>query len=509
MTERFIKKTLSQLKSLYTLEFLWKLIVVLGITLRLRQYLVNRSLWVDEAMLALNIVNRTFGELTRPLDYNQGAPLGFLFAEKLIVLILGNHDYTLRLFPIFSGLVSIYLIYRIAIEYFGTPGIFAVLSLSISSSLIYYSSELKQYSSDVMLALLLTYLSILCIQQESHTRNFILLGIAGVLSIWVSHPSAFIVAGIGIILMIEKLHKKAYTQIPWIIGVGIMWSITFLTTYAVSLRYLIANKNLNNYWQNDFMPLPPWENIGWYKNVFISLLPGISLNQQYIAEISLVLTLIGIASLVTRNKKIALLVIFPFILSAAASIMHRYPMNGRFIYFLIPFLALLMAEGLGLMYSIFAKLNPKIALFVYGSIALLILWPPITSAINNAIAPPMGEDIKPILTYIQTNMQENDLVYVHKGSFAPVMYYASSYRLNTENIIFADVNTKGITGFEVDIENLKGRDRIWFIFSHVISCGGCKGNRILFHVQLLDQIGIQLEHFEASRAAVYLYNLSP
>jgi len=70
--------------------------------------------WVDEASLALNIVNRTFSELTIPLDYNQGAPIGFLFIEKFIILILGNKDYILRLFPIISGMLSVYLIYLIA-----------------------------------------------------------------------------------------------------------------------------------------------------------------------------------------------------------------------------------------------------------------------------------------------------------------------------------------------------------------------------------------------------------
>src|SRR5690606_12042987 len=63
--------------------FLSMLVVVLGIVLRLRQYFANRSLWVDEASLALNIINRSFGGLTQPLDYNQGAPVGFLFIEKL------------------------------------------------------------------------------------------------------------------------------------------------------------------------------------------------------------------------------------------------------------------------------------------------------------------------------------------------------------------------------------------------------------------------------------------
>ena len=53
-------------------------IICFGILVRLVQYLFNRSLWADEAVLALNIVNRSYLELLEPLDYEQGAPIGFL-----------------------------------------------------------------------------------------------------------------------------------------------------------------------------------------------------------------------------------------------------------------------------------------------------------------------------------------------------------------------------------------------------------------------------------------------
>jgi len=32
-----------------------------------------------------------------------------------------------------------------------------------------------------------------------------------------------------------------------------------LTTYMISLRYLIGNKFLKDYWQSHYMPLPPWD----------------------------------------------------------------------------------------------------------------------------------------------------------------------------------------------------------------------------------------------------------
>jgi len=130
--------------------FLWWALIVMGIILRLRQYFSGRSLWADEASLAFNLANRSFAGLTQRLDYDQGAPIGFLFIEKLLVVGLGNIDQVMRLFPLFSGILAIYLFYRIADAHI-KGGMFGVLLFSVSWSLIYYSSELKQYSSDVMI----------------------------------------------------------------------------------------------------------------------------------------------------------------------------------------------------------------------------------------------------------------------------------------------------------------------------------------------------------------------
>ena len=66
-------------------------------------YLSNNSLWLDEAALARNVIDRAPLELLGPLDYAQVAPPGFLLTEKFVVLLLGHSEWALRLFPLTCG----------------------------------------------------------------------------------------------------------------------------------------------------------------------------------------------------------------------------------------------------------------------------------------------------------------------------------------------------------------------------------------------------------------------
>ena len=55
---------------------LTNLILFIGPTLRVWQWICNRSLWLDEAMLARHMVDRSPLELLAPLDFNQGGAGG-------------------------------------------------------------------------------------------------------------------------------------------------------------------------------------------------------------------------------------------------------------------------------------------------------------------------------------------------------------------------------------------------------------------------------------------------
>src|SRR5262245_57188911 len=65
-------------------------IMLAGAGLRIVRFLQERSLWLDEASLAMSIVRRPFSGLVGTLDHEQGAPIGFLMAMKLGTRVLGE-----------------------------------------------------------------------------------------------------------------------------------------------------------------------------------------------------------------------------------------------------------------------------------------------------------------------------------------------------------------------------------------------------------------------------------
>ena len=235
------------------------LLLLSGFVLRMWQYLTGRSLWLDEAMLALNIVNRDFAGLFHPLDYDKGAPIGFLLVEKMLNLMFGEHEFVLRLFPLLIGIAALVLFYLLLRRTTSGFGLLTGLALfAVGPELVYYSSEVKQYIVDVAVTLSLLLLTFPFLEGRETKRDHLFLGLTGVLALWFSHPALFVLAGIGISLLIQSLKNRDRSRLGAVLLLGMVWLANLGLLYFVSLRRLSQNSFLLDYWQENFMPLPPW-----------------------------------------------------------------------------------------------------------------------------------------------------------------------------------------------------------------------------------------------------------
>ncbi|MFH1186333.1 MAG: glycosyltransferase family 39 protein [Chloroflexota bacterium] len=443
------------------------LIITGGIILRLRQYAEYLSMGNDEAALARNIGARSFVGLTQPLDYRQGAPILFLFIEKAFILVFGNRDFVLGLFPLMSGLLALFIFYRIVDRSFGWAGLLALYAFAFSRQLINYSSVQKQYSSDVLMAVLLIHLYSRCVDRKARTRDFALMGISGAVGIWVSHPSALVFPGIAMVLAFGAWKRKDARALRWSLAVGTVWAASLAANFVLSLRILAADPYFESYWLHAFMPWPPWSNPGWYLETYRSLL-YMSINRTDLgfAWGWFIFTLLGALSLLVRKKTLAWVLLLPLIVSLAASALHMYPLRFRLLLFLLPVVYLLLAEGFHRVFLVAARLRPVPALPVYAALCLGMLWPTLVDAKRTLFSPVRLYDMRAIVQSVQQNWEAGDGILVSGGgeTFA---YYAESFGLKTGMTII-DTNHRIVRygAYQEYLDRLSTNQRVWVIFAH-------------------------------------------
>lgn len=494
-----IKKKIFQKVSLlnnYNI-ILW-IIICFGFILRLVQYLFNRSLWVDEVKPALYIIDCSFSEFLKPchLEWCSPAPIGYLMLEKLLIQVFGSSEYVLRLFPFLCGVISLFLFYKVAKHYINRKAaLIALFFFAISPWLVYYSTELKQYSSDLAIALLL-YLVTIYIPSKSLTASRIVLsGIIGAVVIWFSHPSIFILAGIGMSLTLSYLIKKEWLKIGKLSIICSIWILSFTAYYFVSLRNWIPKLSSKGIWSGSFMPFPP--DIKWFSAKLLNFLK-MPMGLSSFPNIVALTFIIGCVSIFLKKREEFFGLISPIFFTLLASAIRKYPISGRLLLYIVPIVLIFVVEGIE---HIRVKTYNYSTIIVITLIGLLVLNPLMDSSYH-LLKPYTKEEIKPVLAYIRENKQNGDLIYVYYASRVAFRYYLERYGFKDNDYIVGVSSRYNPENYISDLDKLHGNKRVWILFSHVHQDE--KG----FFLNYLNIKGKIIDSFEAKGASVYLYDLN-
>jgi hypothetical protein len=360
---------------------------------------MGRSLWEDEAHLALNFMTRDFAELLKPLDYIQAAPPLFLLTTKLFTVLLGFGPKALHALPFISSVLSLPLFYFIARDLTKNRVIAQIsfLIFAVNLSLIYFSSELKTYGIDVVMLLVMLWLTLSANTAIASRRNT-LLTIAGSLFILYSNVTFVIMFCIGIYMFINwiKTRKVDFKQLK----VLIIWAAVFLVYYFLFLFHHPHQSAQVGLYSFTFPPRNLFSNefITFLKNrTNIGLLLNISPTFHFAYVLFLIFTVAIISCIKHKRFDILLFTVLPLILHFLLSLLHIYPFWYRFLLYLMPGLMLLMAIGTFEIVSFIAKRTHKVA----GVIIALVLcgffiWPSLNSF------PLWFREIKPSLNFINT-----------------------------------------------------------------------------------------------------------
>lgn len=373
------------------------LIILVGAILRLRQYLANRSLWCDEAMLANNVITRGYGELVGALQNNQACPPGFLWVVKTIGLFAGYGEYPLRFFSLVAGVSTLALVYLIGREIMGRLATLCCLALvAVHWSLIYYSSELKQYSGDAMWCALLVWLCLRTLNGKAVLRNGAILLISSLAGGWFSHPAWFFIPVIWLVTYSRVSDPgQGSKRWPWFAAVCIMLNLAVL--YWFSLRYHAGNPVLNRFWADALMPLPPWRDMGWFvRRTAEFMRDPLEMPSAWLTA----LLAVAVAMTMLKNWRHGLLFIGPVVLAVVASGFGLYAIKGRLLVFLIPMTMIILCYGIEYLTSFAQRLGWGIHYFILLIVVAAFIIPSTSKTIKRWRYPEMRVHSRPLLVHI-------------------------------------------------------------------------------------------------------------
>jgi hypothetical protein len=416
-------------------------VFVAGAGVRLEHYLTRRSLWLDEAMLANNIVGRGYGDLLRRLDNDQAAPAGFLWLERLCVQVLGTNEYALRLIPLIAGVAVLPLVWSITRRNLGEPAAAAATAfVALSPMGIRYSTEVKQYSSDAFVVL--AVIAVVCMIAGNLTvRRAWLFAATGAVAVWISHPAWFAVAVGGLVLARTKRVRALL-----IAGGPIVASA--LVAYAVNLRHVRGNDALESYWSGGYPPKSAsvFGAIRWVFRASWDVLEqpgGVDLRLVAIG-----LLLVGVGALRRHDRRLALLIGGVVGVALLAAVVRIYPVQGRLVLYAVPLLAMVLSAGLA---------RRVVRWPVTFGIAV-VLFAPIGDVLDLARHPPVFVEGRQAIEYIAEHRRSSEEIYVHSTAAPVFEFYAERLQLDADGVVTCAAE-----------EATPPTNRAWLLYAYTLS----------------------------------------
>ncbi|KPQ35857.1 MAG: Dolichyl-phosphate-mannose-protein mannosyltransferase [Phormidesmis priestleyi Ana] len=460
-----------------------QLALALGILVRLVQYFSNRSLWFDEVAVALNLQERNYSELLGALSYDQAAPPLFLWIEEFALNTFGNNEFSLRLYPLLAGLLSLFVFYhftKLFTARWARP--IAIFIFSVQSYFIYFSAELKPYSSDVCVGLLLFMAVGSLASLRPSAKRLWGVGALGVVSIWLSFPSILMMAAIEatnlIRLKVWQLRKSDWQALlARRLPLYAAWLISLVGLYVGVVSKTLTETDLSESWANRYPS--GWLDLFWMVDAmgqffyrplgFLSPADGIAI----------ALFLVGIISLYRTRKWHLAYLSSPFIVTMLASYLHVYPFRDRLILFLVPYGLAILAEGIAVAIRRWQK-RPRLVGILGLLLAVSLLVLPLQQTLPQLIQPSRThfDEMRPAIAYIHQNWQPGDKIFVFRWSQLQFQYYRTRYEFDSDDVFLSGIEDFGLSHLkDNDIERLskeitelkagplKGEKRVWFLMA--------------------------------------------
>jgi hypothetical protein len=447
----------------------WILIalLVVAVAVRVATWWFRPAFWGDESALAMNISPRSFSEIGRPYVFWQICPWLFLVTAKALTLVFGDGERALRLLPLLGGIAVPPLAYVAAKEIAGgRAGLFAVALTAISPRLVYYSGELKPYSTDATVAAAAIALTAAILRRPEARWLPAGLVVLGAFGVWLSLPAIFVLAGCGAAVLLAELFGRRRPRVLALFAIGAaLWCGGFFVhlTELIAKGSIAESSGVATAWSDGFMPFPPatLAELRWLPGKLFWSFHDPGGFHRATRHVAGVVFAFGAWILWRKSRPMFAACLAPLAILIVASALGRYPLLGRLIVFLVPVSMVVLAIALDALAarSMTAVLVAFLALHVFPASDALEL-----------VRPPPKPDLADFAKRISVEPRPADGLYIDDTTKFAYLYYDWRYPPAIPPI---DTSSIGLTNVKLGEDHvyldqlfpLFGRDRVYVLVS--------------------------------------------
>jgi hypothetical protein len=441
--------------------------LLVGVALRVWQWQLATTFFMDELAVLHNVVTRTPSQLvSMPLAEAQVAPPLFVLAEKASLNLFGSSELSLRLPSLLASVGALLLFWAVARRVLAAPLVpLALLTFAVGFTFVYYSNQAKQYASDTAIGLLVLWLALrLRAVPRPPSRFWLLAGLTGLVLPLYSQASLMVFAGCGAVLVLLAYLEAGRPQLwptlavvgTWALGCGTSLALAQVTLRPVDRAYM------HFFWQDGLLPLNAQ-----FPKVFLSEITerwANGLGWPHPVIIWVVIMLLGLVLLWRQQRQVALLLLAPWLTSTVAAAAQQFPLRGRLMDFLVPSMVLFVFVAFQAGVHWAWQRSPALGIGLLAVCALPIIY----STTRHNLPPFVAENVKPLFAQLVRARQPGDAIYAYYGASQYLRWYGPQYGLKPGSYVLGHCY-RHLPGAERnylrEVDALRGK-RVWLLMNH-------------------------------------------